>query len=84
VPNVYYSVLANARSSDDDCLADFDLTSSIDHDIMNIQRTVHDMERLVNVLKTLKNLNPADQVLTKASCCGQLHLCANSGDMEIG
>ncbi len=75
---------ANARSSDHDCLADFDLASSIDHDIMDIQCTMHNMERLVNVLETLKNLDTGYQFLTKASYCGQLYLFANGGDMKIG
>lgn len=84
MPIVYYVISANARSFDYNCLADFDLASSIDHDVMDIQCTMHNMERLVNMLKTLKNLNTGDQVLIKASYCGQIRICLNGGDVEIG
>ncbi len=73
----------NARSSDYNCFADFDLTSSIDYNVIDIQCTIYNIERLINVLKILKNLDTDNQLLIKTLYCRQHYLFANSDNIKI-
>jgi len=73
----------NARFSGYNCFADFDLISSIDYNIINIQYIIYNIKRLVNILKILKNLDTDYQFLIKISYCEQLYFFANNDNIKI-
>lgn len=58
--NIYYIILINIRSFNYNCLANFNLINFINYNIINIQYITHNIKRLVNILKILKNLNTSN------------------------